>query len=119
MQPKQKKTKSVQKRKQVISDPAKETEIVKLENELKEVQQASRSIVKPEISVISDPELYFSFMEIAALNLFATRKSPEALKIMTQLFTQYQEYKSKIADEYDVLELFSDSHTEKKEEENK
>lgn len=93
-----------------------ETQIVKLGSELKEVQDASRFIVKPEVSIISDAELYFSFMEIAAMNLYAQRRSTEALKIMTQLFTQYQEYKNQNRNEYDTTDLFEDSHASSKKE---
>lgn len=101
------------KKTRVRNVPKKETEISKLETELKEVQVASATIVKPEVSVIADPELYFSFMEIAALNLYATRRSTEALKIMTQLFTQYQEFKNASASEYDISGMFDDSHNKK------
>lgn len=101
------------KKTRVRNVPKKETEISKLETELKEVQVASATIVKPEVSVIADPELYFSFMEIAALNLYATRRSTEALKIMTQLFAQYQEFKNASASEYDLSGMFDDSHDKK------
>lgn len=93
---------------------AEDTQVGKLGTELKEVQSASRSIVKPEVSIISDPELYFSFMEIAAMNLYAQRRSAEALKIMTQLFTQYQEFKNQDSNEYDTSDMFVDSHTSTK-----
>lgn len=111
----EKKVKSIKEPKPKVED----TQIVKLGSELKEVQDASRFIVKPEVSIISDPELYFSFMEIAAMNLYAQRRSTEALKIMTQLFTQYQEFKNQDSNEFDTSDLFADSHTSKKEKEDK
>jgi len=113
MRPKQK---SDRKPKQLAA-PKEESAIVKLGTELKEVQGVSATIVRPHVSILSDPELYFAFMEIAAMNIYATRKSTEALKVMTQLFTQYQEYKNSSASEYDIAGMFEDSHATTKKEE--
>lgn len=94
-----------------------ETAIVKLQNELKETQQGSVTIVNPVTSIISNPELYFSFMEIATLDMFAKKKSLEALKIMSTLFTQYQEFLSKKSDSFEGIDaIFAESHKKEKEE---
>lgn len=94
-----------------------ETAIVKLQNELKETQQSSVTIVNPVTSIISNPELYFSFMEIATLDMFAKKKSLEALKIMSTLFTQYQEFLSKKSDSFEGIDaIFAESHKKEKEE---
>lgn len=96
-----------------------ESAIVKLETDLKETQSASKTIVNPVVSIISNPELYFSFMETAAMDLFARKKNIDALKIMTSLFTQYHEYKSNSdIDHSDITLIFQDSHNIKKESKN-
>lgn len=93
-----------------------ESAISKLENELKETQAGSQIVVNPVVSIISNPELYFAFMETAALDLFAKRKNIDALKIMTSLFTQYHEYKSRTnSDDSEISLIFQDSHNLKKE----
>lgn len=105
-----------------VSEPKvkqEETAIDKLGSELKETQNGSKTIVSPVTSLISNPELYFSFMEIAALDLFARRKNVEALKILNTIFTQYQEYKSKAGNYEDEIDLiFADSHQKKEEKDN-
>jgi hypothetical protein len=120
MQSKQKKVSKNTKQNQINQKPSQEENsniISKLQTELKEVQNSSKIIVKPEISIISDPDLYFSFMEIAAMNLYAQKRNSEALKILTQLFTQYQEFKNHSDSNYDTSEFFNNDifTTQKKE----
>jgi len=56
-------------------------------------------------------------METATLDMFAKKKSLEALKIMSTLFTQYQEFLSKKSDSFEGIDaIFAESHKKEKEE---